>query len=100
MEPGAGPVPTLVRMTAEQRYGDAVWAAVYSNGKYTGTLAAEGCGPHCPCIEDAVGPDRPPEVREELRGLVEAVLALDLEVEAAVKPLGGRRPLARAQADC
>eukprot|EP00965_Chrysotila_dentata_P196740 6177766-Pleurochrysis_carterae.AAC.2 len=29
-------------MTAASGFGDAVWAAVYSNGKYTGTLAAEG----------------------------------------------------------
>eukprot|EP00965_Chrysotila_dentata_P134448 4446323-Pleurochrysis_carterae.AAC.1 len=32
-------------MTAEPGYGDAVWAAVYSKGKYTGTLAAEGMIP-------------------------------------------------------
>eukprot|EP00965_Chrysotila_dentata_P229772 6197387-Pleurochrysis_carterae.AAC.1 len=31
-EPAAGPVPALARMTAEPGYGDAVWAAVYSNG--------------------------------------------------------------------
>eukprot|EP00965_Chrysotila_dentata_P041626 1380467-Pleurochrysis_carterae.AAC.1 len=45
MEPAAGPVPTLARMTAEEGYGDAVWAAVYSNGKYTGVLAADGVVP-------------------------------------------------------
>eukprot|EP00965_Chrysotila_dentata_P202342 6181079-Pleurochrysis_carterae.AAC.1 len=45
-KPAAGPpVPTLARLTAEAGYGDAVWAAVYSNGKYTGVLAAEGVVP-------------------------------------------------------
>eukprot|EP00965_Chrysotila_dentata_P229331 6197128-Pleurochrysis_carterae.AAC.1 len=91
MEPAAGPVPMLARMTAEPGYGNAVWAAVYSNGKFTGTLAAEGVIPTAVVtarqqlvvllrsrVEDAVGPDRLPEVREEVRALVEAVLALDL----------------------
>eukprot|EP00965_Chrysotila_dentata_P015746 521197-Pleurochrysis_carterae.AAC.1 len=92
-------------MTAEPGYGDAAWAAVYYNGKYTGTLAAEGMVPAAVVtarqqliallrsrVEDSIGPDRLPGVREEVRGLVEAVLTLDLELEAAVKLLGGRRP--------
>eukprot|EP00965_Chrysotila_dentata_P016594 550336-Pleurochrysis_carterae.AAC.1 len=83
-------------MTAEPTYGDAAWASVYSNGKYTGTLAAEGAVPTSVVtarqqlvvllrarVEDAVGPDRLPEVREEMRGLVEAVLTVDLDLEAA-----------------
>eukprot|EP00965_Chrysotila_dentata_P121308 4010973-Pleurochrysis_carterae.AAC.1 len=65
-------------MTAEPGYGDAVWAAVYSNGKYTGTLSAEGVVPTavviarqqliallCSRVEDAIGPDRLHGVREE-----------------------------------
>eukprot|EP00965_Chrysotila_dentata_P100849 3331171-Pleurochrysis_carterae.AAC.1 len=46
------------------------------------------------CVEDSIGPDRLPGVKEEMRGLVVAVLTLDLELEAAVKLLGGRRPSA------
>eukprot|EP00965_Chrysotila_dentata_P097663 3228707-Pleurochrysis_carterae.AAC.1 len=69
-------------MTAEPGYGDAAWAALYSNGKYTGTLAAEGMIPASVVaarqqlvgllrgrVEYAVGPDRLPEVRDEVRAL-------------------------------
>eukprot|EP00965_Chrysotila_dentata_P149924 4951437-Pleurochrysis_carterae.AAC.1 len=102
MEPAEGPVPTLARMTAQAGYGNAVWAAVYSNGKYTGALAADGVVPSAvvtACqqlvvllrgkLENEVGPNRLPMVRAEVHALVEGVMAADVGFKLAVKLLGG-----------
>eukprot|EP00965_Chrysotila_dentata_P177492 5863230-Pleurochrysis_carterae.AAC.1 len=38
-------VRAVARLVAERDYGNAAWAAVFSNSKFTGTLPAEGAVP-------------------------------------------------------
>eukprot|EP00965_Chrysotila_dentata_P007027 228981-Pleurochrysis_carterae.AAC.1 len=38
-------VQAVARLVTEHGYGDAAWAAVFSNSKFTGTLPAEGAVP-------------------------------------------------------
>eukprot|EP00965_Chrysotila_dentata_P104704 3458230-Pleurochrysis_carterae.AAC.1 len=45
MPPQADGVKAVARLTAEADYGDAAWAAVFSNGKYTCALPGEGALP-------------------------------------------------------
>eukprot|EP00965_Chrysotila_dentata_P029743 988638-Pleurochrysis_carterae.AAC.1 len=108
MPPQRDGVQAVARLVAEEGYGDAAWAAVFSNGKYTGTLPGEGAvsasvvaareqlmSALLERVEEEVGEDRVTEVRDEIGALVDAVMAADVGMGAAVKLLGGRRPFKR-----
>eukprot|EP00965_Chrysotila_dentata_P108117 3570505-Pleurochrysis_carterae.AAC.1 len=41
----SGAVASVARLVAQPTYGEAAWAAIFSNGKYAGSLPAEGTVP-------------------------------------------------------
>eukprot|EP00965_Chrysotila_dentata_P134787 4458436-Pleurochrysis_carterae.AAC.1 len=93
------------RLVSASNYGAAAWAAIFSDQKFSGVLPSEGVVPFSvpsarQClyslvlsrIEDVVSEVRLPGVEAELAKLAEAVLTADVELELAVKLLGGLPP--------
>eukprot|EP00965_Chrysotila_dentata_P104354 3445815-Pleurochrysis_carterae.AAC.1 len=83
-EPTAA-VAAVSRLVAAPRYGEAAWAAIYSNLKYTGVLPGEGVVPASVIaarqglhtlilsrIEEVVGEERLAGVEAEVAKLAEA----------------------------
>eukprot|EP00965_Chrysotila_dentata_P099073 3276422-Pleurochrysis_carterae.AAC.2 len=101
----SGAVAAVALLVAQPTYGGAAWASIFSSGKYTGALPAEGIVPASVVsarqglaavlrerIEDVVGEERVSDVADDIARLVESILWADLSLAPAVKLLAGQPP--------